>query len=209
METVDQRISQFYDSIGEDGVFSTAAQVVYYPGPLYNVDGSSHDPHINGYTWIGLLKHLNVTGNCYVVDAPHDTHPQFNVGGHMTPNSDGSVIIGGVCYLMPLCYWHNSTARNHVPFALTTHRIVQLSGYMQGELALTFIARMPTLQPYSIIYQEKGDWHTQPISQAQFDDKEAIQLAHCESAGLPEQYILLRKEEANGQIRFKRERAQI
>ena len=80
------------------------------------------------------------------------THPGFSVGGHVTPNADGNVPTGGDCYLMPLCSWHNSTARDGQVFQHTQTQMLELSGYMQGEPAATFLARMPGEAPLSLVF---------------------------------------------------------
>lgn len=208
MTTTTEALQNFLDEVGKGGVFSTAAAPVNYYGVLYNVIGSTHDPHIGGYSWKGLLQHYGINGNCYVVDPPQNTHPQFNVGGHMTQNQDGSVT-GGTCYLMPLCYWHNSSGNNHVAFNLTYSGILQLNGYMTADTALTFMARLPSVHPYSLIYEEDGEWHMQALSEDQNNQGAEVQLAHREAVGMAERHILLRKELLDGRTTFFVERSSL
>ncbi len=167
METLTRLLDQWKTI----GIESTGATVVNYSGTLYNVEGSTSDPHIGGETWKQLLISHGINGNCYVTSPLPTTtgtsHPGFNVGGHMTPNSSGDVATGGTCYLMPLCSWHNSTARDGQAFSHTETEMLQLSGYMQGEIAVSFVARLPSDKPYSIIYLSSGRWHTENLSESQ------------------------------------------
>ncbi|MEL7360853.1 MAG: hypothetical protein AAFN13_02165 [Bacteroidota bacterium] len=94
------------------------------------------------------------------------SHPDFSVGGHMTPNKDGSVPIGGVCYLMPLCYWHNSKSRDDTPFTLSKQRILRLSGYSLGELSATFTLRLPDKRPYAAVYFDGDGWAHANLTEA-------------------------------------------
>ena len=70
----------------------------------------------------------------------------------MTPDAEGDVPIGGDCYLMPLCSWHNNKARDRQVFEHTQTKMLELSGYMQGEAAATFLARMPGETPLSLVF---------------------------------------------------------
>lgn len=152
------RLARFVEDFGGATIRSTSAEVVDFYGELYNVDGSSPDPKIDGLSWRALLKAHGIDGNCYVTNQPDSegSHPDFSVGGHMTPNSDGQVPFGGDSYLMPLCSWHNSTARNGVAFQHTETRVIKLSGFLQNELPETFMARMPSTERHSIVYSDHG-----------------------------------------------------
>jgi len=166
------KIKSFAAQFAGDTVKSTGAETVNYSGVLYNVSGSSEDPpevpgH-EGSSWKGLL--IEILGledaNCYVTngDAPtSSSHANFSVGGHMTANSDGSVPYGGDSYLMPLCSWHNSTARNGKPFQHDETLMLKLTGYMQGDTPALFQARLRAPEPYSLLYldADAGKWmHT-------------------------------------------------
>jgi hypothetical protein len=150
-----EQLKQFVARYGDMKIQSTSAKVVYYADDLYNVDGSSDDPYIDGKKWKPLLQAYGISGNCYAntpVPQGITSHPAFSVGGHMTPNADGDVPIGGDCYLMPLCSWHNNTARNGQVFEHTQTKMLELSGYMQGEPAATFLARMSGEAPLSLVF---------------------------------------------------------
>lgn len=140
---------------------SAGARLVDYAGPLYNVTGSTGDPDIDGQGWKRLLiaRGIDAAAPCYVTDpkAVGGSHPGFNLGGHMTPNPDGRVAGGGICYLMPLCHGHNSTAMNGRPFTLARTRMLELSGFMLDDLALTFEARM-IAAPYVRIDKAGDAW---------------------------------------------------
>ena len=89
-------LQQFVTRFGEIRLFSTSAAVVTYPAPLYNVIGSTDDPKVPGYSsWTSLLQGKGIgvgsDNHCYVdPQVPDRSHPGFQVGGHMTPNQDGS-----------------------------------------------------------------------------------------------------------------------
>lgn len=130
---------------------STRAQIVDFKDDLYNVTGSTPDPKaipgFKGYSWTALLKsYPEFSGcNCYVTSplvGANSSHPGFDVGGHMTPNSDGIVDKGAVSYLMPLCKWHNNPTRNGIAFKHTKTKMLELSGFMQGDVPLTFALRL-------------------------------------------------------------------
>jgi hypothetical protein len=165
-------IMNFVRSVGTSGVESTGATVVTYTAGLYNVSGSTNDPkHVpnnNGTTWKQLLINYGINGGCYVTNAnPGGTHPAFSVGGHMTPNQNGVVAAGGICYLMPLCSWHNSTSQNGILFNLASTSILRLTGYMQGELALTFQVRLPSSEPFALLFSKDGAWNYRDVSQSE------------------------------------------
>jgi hypothetical protein len=156
MNFAEQRdlLAAFADRWGEVELYSTGSQLINYPGVLYNVDGSSDDPQISGESWKGLLIANGINAPCYVTnETPNgNSHPKFSVGGHMTPNPDGKVEFGADSYLMPLCSWHNSKARDGVPFTHTNTLMLKLSGFMEGEIAATFMARLPSEKRHSIVY---------------------------------------------------------
>jgi hypothetical protein len=198
-------LRKFVEDWGKVGVESTHAKVVDFDGVLYNVDGSSDDPHIDNKTWVTLLTSYGISGNCYVTNssgsgaAPSgSTHPAFNVGGHMTTNSSGAVATGGTCYLMPLCSWHNSKARDGVAFSHTQEKMLLLSGYMQGELAATFLARMPGDEAYSLVYLTADHVGTQKISTGQRATLASTHLEGLDRPGLPEHYVLFKRIEKDG-----------
>ena len=155
---------------------STAALKVTYTGNLYNVDGSTRDPKIDGQNWKPLLISEGIIGTCYVTNAipvPGASHPEFNVGGHMTPNSNGIVDDGGTCYLMPLCSWHNNKARDGIEFTHTETSMLKLTGYMEGEMAVTFMARLPSKKPFSLVYYSDGDWHQENLTNSEVTELES------------------------------------
>lgn len=152
---------------------STRSRIVDYPDDLYNVTGSTPDPKaipgFKGYSWTRLLKSYPefYECSCYVTNtiigiAP--SHPRFDVGGHMTPNRSGIVDEGGVSYLMPLCKWHNNPARNGVPFKHTKTKMLELSGFMQGDVALTFAMRLNGTPKLLYLDPNSKRWHFKELS---------------------------------------------
>ncbi|MEM7791889.1 MAG: hypothetical protein AAF546_10855 [Verrucomicrobiota bacterium] len=131
-------------------------------------------------------------------DRPGTSHPGFDVGGHMTPNENGRVPTGGVCYLMPLCKWHNSTRRDGTPFEHDETKMLQLTGYMEGDIAMTFAARSAGGEPYRLVSLE-GDAPT-----ARGMEAPRLDLFNALPAGpaLPSNYVLFRREEAEGEEQF-------
>ncbi|MDH4414988.1 MAG: hypothetical protein QE484_16895 [Rhizobium sp.] len=200
-----QALAEFAERYSGIHVESTGATPVNYAGILYNVDGSSGDPDIGGYTWKGLLQAYGINGPCYVT-APlpggASTHPQFNVGGHMTTNADGSVQFGGYCYLMPLCSWHNSKARDEVPFQHALTSMLQLSGYMQGDLAATFLARMPGDAPVRIVGAEGKTLTLQATDSTTLSQAMAADVTESLPIILPEHYLVFRQVREPGRMRY-------
>ena len=179
---------------------STGSEVVDHAGTLYNVDGSTEDPKIDGQSWKALLEANGIGGNCYVTAPvqPGNTHPAFNVGGHMTPHANGQVADGGTCYLMPLCSWHNNKARDGIAFTHTETKMLKLTGYNDDELAVTFIARLRSDEPYSIIYRQRDEWLTRNLSETEADEvKSGRRPEGPDDADLSE-YVLLKRYNDDG-----------
>ena len=193
---------------------STGAQVVKTsPNPIYNVDGSSDDPKIHGDSWkrlfIAVMAKAGATypDACFVSPtAPaHDSHPGFRLGGHMTQNPNGTVS-GGTCYLMPLCSWHNSKARDGVPFVPIQSTMVQLTGYLLAEPAALFAARLDGTARQALVYGTAlGD-----VDFASLDD-DADLMGHTklfENASIsghdkkPDTYVRLRRIEHDGRTAY-------
>lgn len=188
-------------------ILSTGSKVVYYEGVLYNVEGSTDDPKITSGGWKSLLLKNGIDGDCYVTHPlpepnKESTHNQFNVGGHMTPNADGSVISGGICYLMPLCHWHNSTARDRYPFEHDETKMLELSGYMEGDSLVTFLARSPEGPDYQLISIESNS----VIAGANTPDELPIHPNYRKSGDvslkLPEAYFVFHRFKEGGAVRF-------
>ena len=162
-----------FEAIGN--LLSTGAEVVNFSGDLFNVSGSTDDPpDVPGQdgSWKQLLKDkagLSDGDSCYVTNViPEDdsSHPEFSVGGHMTTDPEGNVEVGGICYLMPLCFWHNSTSRDGERFEHSETKMLKLTGYMEGELATTFELRRPSHEPFAMLYFDHADeqWKHQNLS---------------------------------------------
>lgn len=192
-------------------LFSTSAEVVDFGGVLYNVDGSSDDPEIDGHNWRNLLRERGVDGNCYVtnVQPPGRTsHPNFSVGGHMTVHQDGSVPFGDECYLMPLCSWHNSKARDHIAFEHTQTRMLKLFGYMQEEPRATFSARMASDEEFALVPLVNRDG-AGLILPPRFGNELSAMLSRKMQPEEPNFFVLMRQIEEDGQIFYRIEDAQL
>ena len=170
--TADKLIRNFLDEFSEFRLFSTGFEIVEnFTGDLYNVRRSSDDPEIDGRNWKQLLideAALSPSDECYVTspDAdPGSNHPEFFAGGHMTTDSDGSVPVGGNCYLMPICAWHNHYTRTG-RFEHTGAKMLMLTGYMEGDLFSTFKSRINSIEPFALLYldQEDGTWKHKNLS---------------------------------------------
>ena len=168
-----KKVLVFVERYLQQGILSTSAKVVNFTNGLYNVDGSTYDPKKvpghDGEAWKQLLISYGINANCYVTNPnPEGSHPDFSVGGHMTTNSNGNVPEGGKCYLMPLCFWHNSTSKNGILFTHSATKMLELSGYMQGELAVTFKLRLPSKEPFAVLYySEEEGWNYQDLTEKQ------------------------------------------
>ena len=175
LPNIDQ-IRDFVERFSHLRLFSTGADVVNFSESLYNVIGSTNDPiPLGASSWKNLLieeAELSSDTSCYVTnDTPTgNSHPDFSVGGHMTVNSDGSVGEDRICYLMPLCYYHN--AQDGDAFEHTETKMLRLSGYMQGELFATFSARLPSPEPFALLYFDDADqqWKHRNVSPEQAKD---------------------------------------
>lgn len=147
-------------------ITSTGAELVNFSAGLYNVTGSTDDPkripdHENA-AWKALLIAYGISDSspCYVTNpGAEGSHPNFMVGGHMTTVQSGVVPVGGICYLMPLCKWHNSTSKDGTLFSHSETKMLKLTGYMQGELAATFALRLPSSDPYAMLYHDGIGWN--------------------------------------------------
>ncbi len=163
-------------------VTSTGASTTTLSADVYNVDGSTQDPkHVPGHedeSWKELLIGYKIPASspCYVTNAPapaDKTHPQFNVGGHVTTDPNGGVIDDS-CYLMPMCSWHNNKARDGVRFTHTLSQMLKLTGYMKGELAATFRLRLPSPHPYALLYyaEDLQGWTYRDLTEDQLNSWE-------------------------------------
>ncbi len=192
------------DTWGEIGIKSTGAALVNYAGVLYNVDGSSSDPQIDGRSWKRLLIDYGIDSDCYVTNATpgRNSHPTFNVGGHMTPNSDGRVEPGEDSYLMPLCSWHNSKARDGVAFSHDHTLMLKLFGYMQSEPAASFLARLPSEERFAIVYEDGATLKNANLTPHQAD----AALSGVLSIGTSERelgpFVLLERVEQDDDFRY-------
>jgi len=198
--TSDEKIRDWIGKLEGPKLYSTDSAIINFDGILYNVSGSTEDPPevvaCPGCSWKELLvKSADLAkARCYVgnSDAPEkSSHNNFSVGGHMTPNKDGHVDVGADSFLMPLCSWHNSTARNGVPFQVSNRRLLRLKGYMLGESFVTFAARSPARseRKYGLIYLDGDDliWKTKDVN-----PKQATKLKQG-SNDSPESFVLIEK----------------
>jgi hypothetical protein len=202
MANIEQALKDFATRYKGIELLSTGADRVSYSGVLYNVSGSSTDPEIDSGGWKKLLISKGIDGDCYVTDPLPDrdgtSHPGFDVGGHMTTNADGHVTRGGISYLMPLCKWHNSKGRDGIPFEHDETEMLKLTGYMLGDLALTFAARLPGDDAFRLVSLEGDALAARPIGTPK------LRLFSARDTGLamPRSYLLFRKVQEDGEVRF-------
>lgn len=122
-----------------------------------------------------------------------NTHPQFNVGGHMTPDPEGYVAYGADSYLMPLCSWHNQKNRDGVDFKLRNSLVLRLSGYMMGEVAASFTARLPAKERFAIINTDDDEIKSINLSDK---DEKNVEKGRLRESGLrydPEKFVLIER----------------
>lgn len=207
MDPTSQRelLAKFVDRWGQVELYSTGSQRINYPSVLYNVDGSSDDPNINGESWKSLLILNGINSPCYVTNETPEgnSHPGFNVGGHMTPNSDGRVEFGADSYLMPLCSWHNNKARDGEPFSHTNTLMLKLSGFMEGELAATFMSRLPSDKRHSIIYSGSDTLLCKDLSEPEAKAAEDGQISEDVLSCHPQDFILMERVIHDAQPRYR------
>lgn len=159
------KVREFLKRYSGIGLKSTGAQLVDYAGKLYNVKGSTEDPKAVdgsiGTSWKRLFdKYADFSDACCYVTSPlpgeASNHPNFAVGGHMTPNRSGVVEPGGSTYLMPLCKWHNSTLRDGVAFSHIKTKMLKLTGFMEGDSAITFSLRLGTANTHTLLLFDRS-----------------------------------------------------
>ena len=202
---IEQALSEFYTRHRDTELFSTGLRVVDYAGFLYNIEGSSPDPRIDRLMWKQLLIRNGIEEDCYVTDPLPDgetSHADFSVGGHMTPSDIGHVEPGGICYLMPLCHWHNNPARNRTPFEHTATRMLELSGYMEGDLAATFEARRPGGPQYRLVSVEGDALTSRAIEEPMVTISNVHRDTGVTNPALPSTYLRFRRVEEGGEVRF-------
>lgn len=198
-------LHKFVEKCGTLHVESTGASITYQSDTMYNVDGSDNDPkkipkHV-GSNWRPLMIALGISASskCYVTTAkpaPAASHPNFNAGGHVTPNSDGTVAAGGTCYLMPLCSSHNGKSFDEVAFTHTETKMVELTGYMEpAELPATFMARLPSEETFAVLYPTNDGWQSKKLHADDAADLSLVDLPGCEGSGAPEHYVLIERQE--------------
>lgn len=199
-----ERLANFVDRWGKVELYSTGSQLINFSGVLYNVDGSSDDPQLNGESWKGLLIANGINSACYVTNEtpPGNSHPKFSVGGHMTTNENGKVEFGADSYLMPLCSWHNSKARDGVPFEHTKTLMLKLSGFMEGELAATFLARLPSERRHAIVYSGGNEPMCSNLSEPEARAAERGQFPDDVLSCRPQDFILFERVERGEQSKY-------
>lgn len=155
-------VTQFFEQHIGAIIYSTSAKPVDITADVYNVTGSSKDPKL-GKSWKKLLKQYGIDGPCYVTnqepDKPDTSHDKGTwLGGHMALTRDGKVETGGISYLMPLCAWHNSKARDRKNFEHSKTKMLELSGFMEGQTAFTFNMRRKDLDAHRIAVKTSKGW---------------------------------------------------
>ena len=186
------------------GLLSTGAKLVDYGGELYNVKGSTEDPKAidgsRGASWKRLFdRYADFSEeSCYVTSPlPNEAsnHPEFAVGGHMTPNSLGIVEAGGVSYLMPLCKWHNSTARDGTAFSHTKTKMLKLTGFMVGDSAITFALRLENPHARTILIRDRvsNAWAYKELSASEGEEIVEISAIRVVTDGNKQDYAVFEK----------------
>lgn len=183
-------------------IYSTSATIVDISEDVFNVRGSSGDPKIGGKSWKQLLKDNGIYGPCYVTnhkpDKPDTSHDKGSwLGGHMALTQDGIIAEGGTSYLMPLCPWHNSKARDGKNFKHSKTRMLELGGYMEGQNAFTFHVRRKDLGEYRVLYQEAGDWRFEGVTSTDVKKASLIQKG---TAFMARPHIILRLDPSTGHL---------
>ena len=204
--SVVEAMADFVNRVGTGGIFSTAAVVEDFESVLYNVRGSTDDPKIDGRAWKALLEVNGINGSCYVTNPDaQGSHPTFDVGGHMTTHESGMVPKGSDTHLMPLCKWHNSTARDGVPYSHSKTRMLLLKGYMEGELAATFLARLASDERFSVVYLADEEWKQANLTDEQAKALGPKMLASLDAATSGSDYALFERQSGDEPLYYVRE----
>ena len=188
------------------GFFSTSAKVVNVYSDVYNVSGSTKDPKIGGKSWKQLLISHGINNDCYVTNQkpPSGTsHKNFSVGGHVTDNLNGVIAIGDITYLMPLCYWHNSTSRDGHNFNHTETEMLELAGFMQGDTGTTFMARLSDgLDEASrVIFETEDGWDFKKLKEDEYNDlKEERSFKLFDSRDSVPFFVIRRDDDQDGRF---------
>lgn len=208
-----KRLASFADRFASLRITSTGAAILDIPDIMYNVKDSTDDPKIDKLKWKQLLITMSakstgctITQACYA-DTPKadsgSSHAKFSVGGHVTTDPSGKVKKGGVCYLMPLCSWHNSTARDEEAFNHAHTCMLQLSGYMQSEPFETFMARIDGAAPAAIVYAGEGGLESRPLANPERETAKALGLARVGGDRLPESFVILHRAHEDGETFYR------
>ncbi|GGK41769.1 hypothetical protein GCM10008955_39470 [Deinococcus malanensis] len=70
-----------------------------------------------------------------------------------------------------MCSWHNNKARDGIRFTLSSTQMLQLKGYMTGELAASFRLRLPSPYPFAVLYYSESaqGWTYQDLAEDHLD----------------------------------------
>lgn len=138
----------------KEGLAATGARKTKLSGPVYNVSGSGKDPKciegLRNAAWKTVMidRGIMPSAKCpgppaSKPDTTHDDEDNFDNGGHVTKNKDNTVGPDKICYLIPLCDWHNHTSRNDTEFNWKGELdAVELSGYFECIPPQLFLAAM-------------------------------------------------------------------
>ncbi len=198
-------VVNFFSRHANVGMFSTSATPVEVHDDVYNVSGSTWDPKIGGKSWKKLLMSEGINDDCYVTNQnpPLGTsHPDFSVGGHVTTNADGIVNEGEESYLMPLCYWHNSTQRDGRVFSHASTTMLRLDGFMQGDTGTTFMARLSdgTDGPARIIFETDDGWDFKKLGREERLFIQQHKMFQLFEEGKSTRFFVISKNEADGKF---------
>jgi len=179
-------------------IYSTSATKTNVTDDVFNVVDSTDDPEIDGKSWKELLIANGIDGPCYVTnESPDDkSHPQFDVGGHMTLDSTGIVENGASCLLMPLCKYHNHYSRTEA-FKHDRTEMLELSGFMEKDTLATFMWRSFKQQEvYRALVKSSDDWEivTQGVGGADIMDSIAMKQGVSSTNSI---YAVLEKDLSN------------
>ena len=97
--------------------------------------------------------------------------------------------------MMPLCKWHNSTARNGVAFTQRETRMLRLRGYMEGDSGTTFMMRYENANQYTVLYrdEENGGWSFRAIEGGEKVDPERELLSRTMNDGHALEFAIFEK----------------
>ena len=99
---------------------------------------------------------------------------------------------------MPLCAWQNSTARDEQNFEHSKTRMLELSGFMEGQTALTFNMRRKDLDTHRIAIKKGNGWEL--VIKSTLDGRTISEVAAGLSVTSQNPFVILSLDRSSGKL---------